>query len=148
MEICTIGASGTSAKRFFSRLKTAGVTCLVDTRLHPSSQLAGFAKKESLSFFLAEILGVGYIHEPLLAPRKELLKAYRAGDLGWEEYERAYREQLDGNQAYRAIDTTTWGHRPVFLCSENSPDSCHRRLAAEYLQRTLTEVSRIEHLRA
>jgi len=41
------------------------------------SQLAGFAKRDDLAFFLKELCGAEYSHEPMLAPTSALLDAYR-----------------------------------------------------------------------
>jgi uncharacterized protein (DUF488 family) len=68
VEIHTIGFTQKSASRFFGLLREAGVRRLVDVRLNNVSQLAGFAKRDDLAFFLAEICDAEYVHEPLLAP--------------------------------------------------------------------------------
>lgn len=52
IELFTIGFTRKSAQDFFTTLKKAGVTRVVDVRLNNNSQLAGFSKKEDLSFFL------------------------------------------------------------------------------------------------
>ena len=70
MEVYTIGFTQTTAAEFFGRLKQAGIRRLVDVRLNNVSQLAGFAKRDDLQYFLAEICGAEYIHEPRLAPRR------------------------------------------------------------------------------
>ena len=66
MEIYTIGFTQTTAEHFFGRLKAAGVQRLLDVRLNNSSQLAGFAKAKDLPYFLSELVGATYEHEPLL----------------------------------------------------------------------------------
>ena len=65
-DVCTIGFTRTTARGFFERLKAAQVRSVIDVRLHNTSQLAGFAKAEDLAYFLAEIGGMTYRHEPLL----------------------------------------------------------------------------------
>ena len=77
MEIYTIGFTQTTAAGFFGKLKQAGIRRLVDVRLNNVSQLAGFAKRDDLKFFLAEICGAEYVHEPLLAPSQDILDAYK-----------------------------------------------------------------------
>ena len=57
MEVYTIGFTKKSAREFFDRLKQAGIRRLVDIRLNNASQLAGFAKKEDLRFFLDAVCG-------------------------------------------------------------------------------------------
>ena len=59
MEICTIGFTKHSAHSFFEILRAEDVKRLVDVRLNNVSQLAGFAKRDDLSYFLKEILWRG-----------------------------------------------------------------------------------------
>ena len=53
-------------------------------RLNNASRLAGFARRADLPFFLKELCGAEYLHEPRLAPTREILDAYR-NDGGWPE---------------------------------------------------------------
>ena len=88
IEICTIGFTRPhSAATFFGALREEGVRRLLDVRLNNSSQLAGFAKRDDLEYFLREICDAEYVHEPdLLAPTNELLKSYQTRELSWSEY--------------------------------------------------------------
>lgn len=146
MEICTSGTSGISAERFFLRLRDAGVTSIIDTRIHPASQLAGYAKQDSLIFFARELLNVDYIHEPLLCPEAETLKSYRNNKLDWVQYQKAYLELLKTRELKSNLDTKSWGERPLLLCSEELPVNCHRKLAAEFLKGVLPGMTEIRHL--
>lgn len=146
MEIFTSGTSGIPAERFFLRLKESGVSHIVDTRVHPSSQLAGYAKQDSLIFFANEILQINYTHEPLLCPEPEALKAYRNKGLSWASYQLAYLDLLIDRKLDLNLDTKSWGERPVLLCSEELPENCHRKIAAEYLEVTLSGITGIRHL--
>ena len=74
MKIFTIGFTQTSAEDFFTRLKRSGAKTLIDVRLNNVSQLAGFAKKGDLRYFVENLCGMGYTHIPALAPTKELLE--------------------------------------------------------------------------
>ena len=67
-----IGFTKKTARRFFGLLREWGARRVVDVRLSKGSQLAGFAKKDDLSWFLDEIRGMGYIHLLELAPTMEL----------------------------------------------------------------------------
>ena len=58
MKLYTIGFTKKNAEQFFGKLKQAGLTRIIDTRLNNVSQLAGFTKKDDLRFFAKEILGV------------------------------------------------------------------------------------------
>jgi hypothetical protein len=51
------------------------VTKLIDIRLNNVSQLAGFAKRDDLIFFLKELCNCDYKHVPNFAPTKEILDA-------------------------------------------------------------------------
>ena len=88
MEVYTIGFAKRTAHDFFTALRRAGVRRLLDVRLNNSSQLAGFTKCDNLPFFLQEICQAEYRHEPLLAPTKSMLDAYKKEKGSWAEYER------------------------------------------------------------
>jgi len=51
MKIFTIGFTKKNAEQFFTRLKHQGLFRVIDARLNNVSQLAGFTKKNDLSFF-------------------------------------------------------------------------------------------------
>lgn len=134
MEICTIGFTKRSAADFFGTLREAGVRRLIDVRLNNRSQLAGFAKRDDLAWFLAELCDADYTHQPALAPDDDLLKAYRSGDVQWSEYEKRFLDLMRERHIESSVD---WGmlldRRAVLLCSEPDPEHCHRRLVVEYL---------------
>ncbi len=144
VRICTIGFTRKRAETFFSLLKTAGIKRLIDTRLNNVSQLAGFAKRDDLEFFLRELCGIEYIHEPLLAPVQEILDDYRKRKGNWDTYEREFLALI----ARRRIDEVLSPQRfnnACLLCSEETPDHCHRRLVVEYLSEKWPGVT-VEHL--
>ncbi len=133
MEIYTIGFTQTSAAEFFGKLKQAGVRRLVDVRLNNVSQLAGFAKRDDLKYFLAEICGVEYGHEPRLAPSQEILDAYKKEKGSWDEFERRFLQLMADRQIEAVIDCSLFDVPTVLLCSEPTAEQCHRRLVVEYL---------------
>lgn len=145
MEIYTIGFTKKTAAEFFEALKAAGIRRLIDVRLNNTSQLAAFAKRDDLEFFLREICGAEYRHEPVLAPTPEILDAYKNKEIGWDEYESRFRLLLAERMADRAVDRQLFGVPAVLLCSEPKADRCHRRVAAEYLASHWDDV-RIVHL--
>jgi hypothetical protein len=67
------------------QLTDAGVRRLLDVRLNNTSQLAGFAKAANLPYFLRELVGATYRHEPLLAPTQDLLDAYKKHEGDWAD---------------------------------------------------------------
>jgi uncharacterized protein (DUF488 family) len=134
VEIHTIGFTQKSAKEFFGLLKRAGTKRLIDVRLNNVSQLAAFAKRDDLEYFLLELLGAEYHHEPLLAPEADLLQAYRSKDIEWSEYEKRFQTLMEERSIQSTIDWDELLDRPtVLLCSEPAAENCHRRLVVEYL---------------
>ena len=144
MKIFTIGFTQTSAEDFFTRLANAGVRKVVDVRLSNSSQLAGFAKKEDLRYFLEAIGGVGYEHAPELAPTAELFDAFKKRRGSWDEFERAFCTLMKKRGVQRTLSATDLDGA-CLLCSEAEPRHCHRRLVAEYLKECWKDVE-IVHL--
>ena len=134
MKIFTIGFTKKSARRFFELLRTSGARRVVDVRLNNVSQLAGFAKRDDLAYFLGAICGMDYVHVPALAPTKQMLDAYKKQRGDWSTYETRF---LDLMRARRVEQTVAKGivADGCLLCSEDTPDHCHRRLVAEYLDR-------------
>src|SRR5436309_2440718 len=94
MRICTIGFTNKSAEDFFGRLKNAGVKRVVDVRLNNVSQLSGFSKREDLKYFLKTILGIEYVHLPILAPTQELLDSYKKHKGDWRTYEQQFLDLI------------------------------------------------------
>lgn len=145
MEIYTIGFTQTTAEHFFGRLKDAGVRRLLDVRLNNSSQLAGFAKAKDLPYFLKELVGAEYEHEPLLAPTQELLDTYKKDKGSWESYEEGFRQLMARRRIEAVLKREDFGVPTVLLCSEAAPEHCHRRLVCEYLAEHWPEL-RTHHL--
>ncbi len=118
---------------------------VLDTRLHNSSQLAGFAKREDLSFFLNTVAHIQYREVPELAPTVELLDRYRKRRLAWPEYAEAYVALLRERDVASRLPRELF-HDGCLLCSEHEPDHCHRRLAAEFLSKQWGGGVEIVHL--
>jgi uncharacterized protein (DUF488 family) len=133
VEIHTIGFTKKSAAEFFEILRRAGIRRLIDVRLNNTSQLAAFAKRDDLQFFLRELCQAEYCHEPALAPSEEVLDDYKKKRISWEEYETRYVDLLIDRAAEKAVDRRLFDVPAVLLCSEPTAEHCHRRLAAEYL---------------
>ena len=133
MEVYTIGFTQRSAAAFFGALRVAGVRRLLDVRLNNTSQLAGFAKRDDLEFFLSELCGAEYVHEPLLAPTQELLDGYRKARGSWDEYAERFLALLKERRVEQVLDRSVLAGPTVLLCSEPTADRCHRRLVLEYL---------------
>ena len=139
----TIGFTQTTAQDFFERLRKAGVKRVIDVRLHNDSQLAGFAKKRDLPFFLHAICGIDYRHEPLLAPTEELMKLGRAKKR--ELWARGFRAEMVKRKIETKLDRKEL-EAACLLCAEKNPHDCHRSFVADYLQEKWGAPFRIEHL--
>src|SRR3974390_2904107 len=135
MEIYSIGFTHKGASEFFETLKANGIERLLDVRLSNTSQLAGFTKQADLAYFLKEICGATYEHEPLLAPSEELFRAYRKEGGSWEALADGYLKLLKARKVESVLSKASFKKKTVLLCSEATPDQCHRRLALEYLQK-------------
>jgi uncharacterized protein (DUF488 family) len=125
-------------------LKDAGIERLLDVRLNNASRLAGFARRADLPYFLERLCDAEYVHEPRLAPTREILDAYRKGG-GWSNYERAFLDLLRERRVEETLDSDLFEVPTVLLCSEASAEHCHRRLVLEYLDREWKGV-RAKHL--
>ena len=141
----TIGFTKKSAEQFFNLLKSNNVKQLVDVRISNSSQLAGFAKGKDLEFFVKEICHIPYRHITDFAPSKELLDLWHKQEVTWEEYAKTYIQLLKERNVLRDYGVKSFDGS-CFLCSEDIPEQCHRRLLAEYLQEHSKEKVTIVHL--
>lgn len=144
-QIFTIGSTKKSLLEFIRLLQCAKVTNLVDVRLNNTSQLAGFAKKDDLAYVL-ELVGINYTHDPSLAPDSELLDEYKKGKVTWPEYEKRYNDILVNRRIHDRVNKILGSGMPVFLCSEEKAERCHRRLLVEYIQKHANEELLIKHL--
>ena len=133
MKIFTIGFTQKSAETFFTSLAGAGVKRLLDVRLRNVSQLAGFTKKEDLRYFTKAICGIDYHHLPDLAPTDEILDSYKKKKSSWRDYEKNFLVLLRTRQIEKTLKKSLLDGG-CLLCSEETPEQCHRRLVAEYLQ--------------
>jgi uncharacterized protein (DUF488 family) len=144
MKVFTIGFTKKTAEQFFARLKTAGVVRLVDIRLNNVSQLAGFTKRDDLKFFLREIGGIDYAHVPELAPSQDILDEYKKNGGDWSVYERKFLDLMARRKVEETVPKEIM-EGACLLCSEATPEHCHRRLVAEYLRSKWNDVE-VEHL--
>ena len=144
MKLFTIGFTKKTAAQFFGLLQEAGVRSVLDTRLNNRSQLSGFTKADDLSYFLGAIASIGYQYAPEMAPTQALLDGYKKFNIGWDAYEREYLSLLRQRSVHEIVSRTLLDNA-CLLCSEHQPKHCHRRLAAEYLQRHFPDLE-VVHL--
>lgn len=132
ISVSTIGFTKTNAEGFFERLIRADVRRVIDVRLHNTSQLAGFAKADDLSYFLRKICGIQYEHRPILAPTDSMLKAYKKEKGDWRDYEVSFLALMRERRIEEKIRPEHFDGA-CLLCSEEKPHHCHRRLVCDYL---------------
>jgi len=144
VKIFTIGFTKKSAREFFGRLRRPGLVRLIDVRLNNVSQLAGFSKRDDVSFFCESILSIEYLHLPELAPTQEMLDEYKKKRGDWHDYETKFLALMAERKVDESLDRAVIDGG-CLLCSEPTPERCHRRLVAEYLKGKWGEVE-IEHI--
>lgn len=144
MKVLTIGFTKKSARRFFEVLRDSGAKRVVDVRLNNVSQLAGFAKKDDLAYFLKTICGMEYVHLPVLAPTQEMLDDYKKRRGDWQIYEAKFLDLMKQRRIEETVSREVVADG-CLLCSEDKPHHCHRRLVAEYLKQHWGDVE-IRHL--
>jgi uncharacterized protein (DUF488 family) len=144
IKLYTIGFTQTSAESFFGTLIKAGVKKVVDARLNNSSQLAGFAKKDDLRYFLKALGKIDYIHMPLLAPSEDLFTEYKKKKGDWQAFEKKFLALMAARRIDHVVSPGDLD-RACLFCSEHLPEHCHRRLVAEYLKKKWGNVE-IVHL--
>jgi uncharacterized protein (DUF488 family) len=134
MKLFTIGFTKRSAEEFFTILQNKGVSRIIDIRLNNTSQIAGFAKARDLKYFLQAIAKIDYVHLPDFAPTQEILDEFKKNKGSWHEYERRF---VDLMVERRVAETAAnlLRDRDCLLCSEYTPEHCHRRLVAEQIQK-------------
>ncbi len=145
IDIYTIGFTKKSAETFFNFIKSSSISTLLDVRLNNVSQLAGFAKRDDLKFFLKELCDTDYIHTPELAPTKDMLNAYKKGEIPWESYEDKFLNLMAQRHIERSVKPSLLDHG-CLLCSEHEPHLCHRRLVVEYLNDNSDLDLQVKHL--
>jgi uncharacterized protein (DUF488 family) len=133
LEIYTIGFTKKTAEQFFESLKSHGIRRLIDVRLNNVSQLAGYTKKDDLSYFLRKLGEIDYVHNLSLAPTADMLKDYRAKRISWSEYEARFVSLLKERSVEQTLSKSLFDDPCVLLCSEPTQQRCHRRLIVEYL---------------
>lgn len=146
IQIFTIGFTKKNLKEFIKLLKNNCIEKVVDIRLRPYGQLAGYSNKDDLRYVLEEYEKIKYQHEMMLAPTNDLLDNYRK-DLDWTAYEKKFYELLRERKVEKLINSITNGFtRFCLLCSEDKPEKCHRRLVAEYFSQIAPNTFEIIHI--
>jgi len=145
-KIFTIGFTRMTAEEFFSTLENNGVKKVIDVRLHNTSQILGFSKYPDIEYFLRKILDVEYFHDKQFAPSEKILDSYKKKYIDWEGYEEAFAALMNKRDIDVYIaDNYANEENYCLLCTEVSPENCHRRLVAEKIREVLGDIE-IKHL--
>lgn len=141
----TIGYTKKNLEEFVTLIKAHSITKIVDIRLKNTSQLAGFAKADDLKYLLENLLGIKYSYEPDLCPTEEILRKYRK-DKNWAEYVKSFTKLMKEREMHKTLKRVISNSDGIcLLCSEDTPDKCHRRLVAEYYKNFDNSIE-IKHL--
>lgn len=138
----TIGFAKKDAQTFFELLRTAKIRKVIDVRLNNVSQLAGFTKKNDLRYFLEKIIGCEYQHRPDWAPTDAILDPYKKGKTTWNDYVRDFTALMEQRKIGSDVSPSDLDHT-CLLCSEPTPEQCHRRLVAERILRLYPQMKLI-----
>jgi uncharacterized protein (DUF488 family) len=145
MNTYTIGFTKKNAETFFGFIRSSNIKVLIDVRLNNVSQLAGFAKRDDLRYFLKELCEAEYIHIPELAPTKEILTNYKKGDISWDLYEESFLNLMSQRNIEKNFKPDFFDSG-CLLCSEHEPHFCHRRLVVDYLNKYSNFSLKVKHL--
>ena len=142
----TIGFTKKTAEQFFELLIQNNVKKIVDVRINNSSQLAGFAKGTDLKYFAKAVGNIDYVHIDDFTPTKELLNDYQNKKIDWERYLKIYSNLLKEREILKKYNFADFDGA-CFLCSEDKPEYCHRRLLVEFFKTENNDVNvEITHL--
>ena len=146
MILYTIGFTQKSAQQFFELIKANNIDMLVDIRLNNKSQLAGFTKGNDLQYFLEEICNCKYQHCIEYAPTKDILDSYKKKAISWDEYVKQYIPLMQRRNAVQKFTEKFAKFKAVcLLCSEPTPEHCHRRLLSEMIAAEHPEIT-VKHI--
>ena len=146
MILYTIGFTQKSAQQFFELIKANNIDMLVDIRLNNKSQLAGFTKGNDLQYFLEEICNCKYQHCIEYAPTKDILDSYKKKVISWDEYVEQYIPLMQRRNAVQKFTEKFAKFKAVcLLCSEPTPEHCHRRLLSEMIAAEHPEIT-VKHI--
>ena len=134
-DLYTIGFTKKTAEQFYNLIRNNGITTIIDVRLNNTSQLASFSKYPDIVFFLHEICNCKYISERFFSPEEKTLKDYKNNAITWEEYVIQFNETLERrcikDFISRNYSKIVQNEKICFLCSEDLPNMCHRKIIAD-----------------
>ena len=133
-EIYTIGYEGLDLRQFLAHLTHYGIDIVADVRILPTSRKKGFSKTALGKFLLNH--GIEYKNFQDLGASKTLrTELYRT----WN-YSRFFNEYRDSiaDKAHvlnKLLSIVRDNRKLVLLCYERDPETCHRKIIAEEVQK-------------
>jgi uncharacterized protein YeaO (DUF488 family) len=76
---------------------------------------------------------MAYLHLPDLAPTQEILDNFIKAKGAWSEYVRRFTELMETRRVAETFARELLDG-DCLLCSEDTPEHCHRRLVAEHFR--------------
>lgn len=79
-------------------------------------------------------------YAPAVAPSRDLLRAFRSGEVGWPEYRLRYRSQIKGEAPDQQIDRLAAEARRgtiTLMCVCRDDQRCHRTLLRRLIERRM-----------
>ena len=142
MLLYTIGFTKKTASHFFEGIKYRMIQMLVDVRLKNTSQLMRFSHGQDIEYFLQNLCNCQYEHCVNYAPTKEILTDWKKKRITWPEYVQRYTALMTERNSVHDFLTRYYGlyESVCLLCSEPTPEHCHRRLFAEMIHEQRPDV--------
>lgn len=126
----TIGYSGRDIGSFIDILQNNHIQAVIDVRRWVSSRYKPDFSGKSLRKTLP-LHGIAYVWKKELSPSVELLEGYKNKTISWNNYETCFISDLRKQSLFPICVGLQALGRTCLLCSEASPEHCHRRLLAE-----------------
>ena len=86
-----------------------------------------------------------YVHQPLLAPTDDILKAFKRDNGDWSRYQKQFLDLMSERKIEQCLSPANFDGA-CLLCSEATPHYCHRRLVCEYLNDHWDNALNVKHL--
>jgi uncharacterized protein (DUF488 family) len=123
LRVYSLGYEGRELPEFIRLLKSKGIERVADVRNAPFSRKPGFSKKD-LEPALHRA-GLEYMNFPALGAPRELRE--RVGEMGWEEFLKAYRRHFAGQaEFFEQLVRYLGPDGGAIICVERNSRECHR----------------------
>ncbi|MGE5554590.1 MAG: DUF488 family protein [Betaproteobacteria bacterium] len=140
----TVGYEGARLNDFVEQLKELHIQLVVDVREKAWSRKPGFSKT-SLNTALAR-RGIKYIHVPELgSPSSIRRQLHEDGD--YRRFFAEYRRYLlNHSDVADGLVEDLENETACLMCFERDPNTCHRKVIAEYLTSIAGLMKEVQHI--